>query len=67
MEAKFDTVLGKIEKFAAAAGGVMHRRMAKIGMYLCFVTAILFFGFFIFSSSFFRSLFGTKPSDRTHI
>ena len=57
---RFDAVLGKIEKFAAAAGGGMHRRIAKIGMYLCFMVAILFFGFLVFSSNFFRSLFGIK-------
>ena len=65
MEAtKFDTVLGKIEKVAAAAGGVMHRRIVKNWMHLCFIIAVLFFGSLVFFPSFFRSLFGTKPSDR---
>ena len=67
MEAtRFDTVLGKIEKFAAAAGGVMHRRIAKIGMCLCFVVAVAAAGSLVFSSSFLRALLG-RQQHNTHI
>ena len=66
MGARFDTVLGKIEKSAAAAGGAMHRRIAKIGICLCFVAAVAAAGFLVFSSSFFRALLG-RQQHNTHI
>jgi len=63
MEVKFNAILERIAKLAENLGGRAHLRITKIWMYLCFIAAILFFGFFIFSLSFFQSLLGTHRKD----
>ena len=63
MKAKFNTILERIAKFAENLGKRINSKIAKIGMYLCFIIAILFFGSLIFILSFFQSLLGTHRKD----
>ena len=63
MEVKFNAILERIAKFAENLGGRAHSRIECIIAKICFIMAILFFGFFIFSLSFFQSLLGTHRKD----